>query len=362
MPKERKYIQILRAIREKRFPILITGPSGVGKSHAILSAVRTLHLPYVYVDVSQSQICRSLMGGITHIVLYRLQDLENIRHTGNLIVETAMHGIEEKLVGCTHIRMNRPEFKKVQKIQHCKYKERMEAVDVFRFIGRIFYKKLKMIDIENRDGWIHYYGSTVTVDHYIRTDQNKELDATDNAIKSSRKFVVCDESSDLEFPRIPTMQQFVTDDQISSFDEDKIFSSENINKESPNMEIVNEIFSSEERMEHGANNAIKRLIRLTTSTLCPDEAEDIQSFETRKIETLLYANFPHFLHSDDLLLVYDSLSLTGVSEIFLESWIGALLKSRMKDKKVFFSFKAESPGKAVATSWQYKFNDEFDFT
>jgi len=343
-----KSTDLLKAIQSGHFPIILSGPTGVGKTHALLSATKALGLVYRYVDISQSRINRPLQSScITHTVLYRLQDLENVRYTGNLVVETELHGVREKLPGSTEIRMGRQEFKVKKKIRHAKYEERSENLDVFRFIGRVFYKKLGMSEIERGEGRVYYRANRTAIESRPsnrtaveskssdrtaieskpsnRTVVNRPSDRTVMESKLSDRSAIESKPSNIQANTI-NYRRFIIDESSSiSFEEDHIFTSS-----------VEEISASP-----------------------PDFMSKCISFPANKIEAFLYANFPYFVGLNDLPQVYECLSLTGLSEVFLESYIGAILVSKAPKQKRFFSFRVESPleSKPNIDRWQYKFSE-----
>lgn len=343
--RKSKYIELLKAIEKRAFPIIVMGPNRAGKTHAIINALNYLGLKYKYVELSESKVNKPLgKECIIHVVLYKFQDLNNIKYDKNLIIETTLHGIDGKFNNCTTIKFNQKIFKEKAKLEHKKYKEKYEyQLDIFRFIGRIFYKKLKVQDLESDEHTIYYHCSKVSKDHetanlanIVDTKENFKNEKADEALP--RKFIL-EESESTVFDEPNTS---------ISFEEDYIFDSSDDNTR---------IVDNDDSISVSVTK-LKKLISTDFKYLDCAEEYNI-SFDINIIERFIYENFPYFIKLEDIPAVYDSLSLIGLHKKFFLNLIGSILKSKANEKSKFFSFKLKPQLNAaeptVRGMWQYQF-------
>ncbi|ELA41518.1 uncharacterized protein VICG_01382, partial [Vittaforma corneae ATCC 50505] len=327
---------------------IVIGPNGTGKTHAIISALSYLGLKYKYVELSESKINKPLNKEcIIHTVLYSFQSLDNIKYDKNLIIETTLHGIDGRFNSCTVVKFNQKVFKEKPILRHKKYKEKYEyQLDIFRFVGRIFYRKLKVKDLENDEQTIYYNCLKANKDNAISHIANTVVDPKENCENKelyetvSRKFIL-EESESVMSNGMSISISFEEDDIFDSSDDNKaiVYSNDPIS-----MSVIK----------------LKKLISTDFKQLEYNQECNL-SFDINIIERFIYENFPYFIKLKDVSTVYDCLSLTGLHKRFFLSLIESILKSEPNEKNKFFSFKLKTRLNTADTTsikgmWQYQFN------
>lgn len=120
-------------------------------------------------------------------------------------------------------------------------------------------------------------------------------------------------------------------------------------------------FSSNEEITTEHNKAIKELARILGQLKDKriEGEEYYNSFEIGLVEGYLYENFLHFVQIEDLMCVYECLSLLGAHKGFMLSFIGSIVQSKEPVKYKFrsFNFYNKEEDKPVdRNAWKYKFN------
>lgn len=155
------------AISNRHFPLIVHGPSGTGKTRIIKELLCKHGMKCVEVDLSNTVVRRPLSRDIIVLAtLYETADLKNIQYGANLIIESNLHYLN-KMDGFRTIRLNRTgkqsailnSNKSITKNStgRCLGSvEQQELVDLYQFIGKIFYRKLSIKQLEMSGRMLYY--------------------------------------------------------------------------------------------------------------------------------------------------------------------------------------------------------------
>lgn len=303
-----KLTELINSIKNNSFPIILIGPSASGKTFLIEKALEILQLKYKYVE-STSRISNPLDNRIIHTVLNNTKDIENTRYNRRMIIETSLN-IEKMFPEGTVIKTHK--------------NEKDSGVDLYRFLGRIFYKKMKIGEIEVEGDRIIYsiinYNSKKRVFNK-KQEKNKKIGGY-----NSKNDIDEREDTDRHFNR-----RFLIKEESSSeisFDEDLIFSDE-----SP---IDN---------QQSIDLHVKRLKKFVDETEIPQYSQENSiSYDLPKIEGYIYQNFLDFVDLEDASVILESLSLLDSHRRDSQTYFPVLIKSILnskEQKKEFRSFKSK---------------------
>lgn len=356
-----KYNELVKAIKNNEFPIVVFGPTATGKTYAITNALKMLKIKYKYVELSETTINKPLRKEyVIHTVLNKIQDLDNIKYDKNVIIETSIHGVNERLENSKLIKFSN---KKVCDKKLFKYKKMDENnVDIFRFLGRIFYKKLNIKDLENDNKMIYYNNSNNDIKNDSNLDIKKEnikSDTSNNnrSNNSTNNFKNIKIDSKVDIKKVISGEKNTFSNRIFLLEESE--SSEglkNIKDDSSSFYTLSDDIESEN------NNNISMSVERLKKILNTKEEERTEyniSFDINRIETFMYENLIHFVNFSDLPIVYDNLSLNGINKKFFLCFVQSILKRGTETKKGFYGFKVsekvEKSDKTERNGWQYNF-------
>lgn len=303
-----KLTELINSIKNNSFPIILIGPSASGKTFLIEKALEILQLKYKYVE-STSRISNPLDNRIIHTVLNNTKDIENTRYNRRMIIETSLN-VEKMFPEGTVIKTHK--------------NEKDSGVDLYRFLGRIFYKKMKIGEIEVEGDRIIYsiinYNSKKRVFNK-KQEKNKKIGGYNSKNDNDER-----EDTDRHFNR-----RFLIKEESSSeisFDEDLIFSDE-----SP---IDN---------QQSIDLHVKRLKKFVDETEIPQYSQENSiSYDLPKIEGYIYQNFLDFVDLEDASVILESLSLLDSHRRDSQTYFPVLIKSILnskEQKKEFRSFKSK---------------------
>lgn len=279
-----KYKELVEAIRNRDFPVVVHGPSGSGKTHSILRALKELGLRPRYVDLSRTTVNRSLDPRTVVLVqLYNCRDLERIRYCKSVIIESNLGGLS-KLCGYRLIKFNRVTERMARRhgIQDfdgnlfslgTSIPQRRHEIDIFRLLGKIFYKKICVADLSVVDGFVHY--STGPMD-----------------------FQDCSE----------VWCGFKEDARLLSY--------------------------------HPTGDSVRDLKSVVAPL--PGMSNVLLSVETWKVEQYLFANFLHFSSPGDFVEIYDCLSLMDMDPMGILVFVQCMKEKEQVGSGGFYSFTLET--------------------
>lgn len=394
-----KYKELEKTIRNKDFPIIVYGPSGTGKTYAIKDILSKLNRKFREVDISVDTVKRPIdheMVLLTH--LYAIDDLKRLIYKGNIIIETNIH-YAHKLEGFKVIKFGRSTARtmKNRSPKEGPYacasnieQNDLRSVDLYRFLGKIFYRKLSIrkIELDDRCICMRMFKSPETahdpllhplVGHdknpvfkkeKIKNDKyiigKKGVKNNDDIIRRSinnrnhKKGNRCtiytsDESGDellLELPRRCKRKLLVESETDSS-------SSNQLKKTAQEIDIFSKIvdrscsfsdddiiLSSEDHEPHGARQGCLKTdvnIKSISSSLdrreydngdlCKWDSEVFVSFHKDKILSYLYENAPEFADLPTLIKFTDCISLCILDDLNILSLIQCILENAQKPKR-----------------------------
>lgn len=345
--KPTKFDQLLEAIKSKRFPILLSGPSGTGKSHSIKLILDQLKLKYKFVDISTDTINRSLIRGI--ILITQLNDpknLANIKYFDNLIIETSLMNLKAvELERFHHISFNKITQKRAQKLGikdfngnlfslGLKIKQEDASLNFYNFIGKIFYNKLNIQHLQCKDGYVTY-----GIGIGDRSLDSKKLEHYGMRNMSGRSL----DSKKLEDGN--QKEEMHKLDISPSNDSSDIITARRNKKDIPFSDSFDDFGSNEENLRLSSGSEIDKFIfagGFNESREIPLEPFEIcVSFNKTKVESYLYENFLNFIELEDLTEVYEMLCELDVKDnsLPLDSFICALA-TKCRGKGKFVSFKS----------------------
>ncbi|KAM0680187.1 hypothetical protein GINT2_001571 [Glugoides intestinalis] len=354
------YMRLVDCIKKREFPILVVGPPGSGKTHAIRKALEEVGVAYWYTELSEVKINKPISKDyVIHTVLYRYGDLDNLYYQKGVIIETCMGGVEKRLKECQLIKFTGG------------LKEKQ--IDLFRFIGRIFYKKLKIGDIEVKDQKMYYREKKELQPSKVKEMQpSKVKEMQPSKVKEMQPSKV----KEMQPSKVKEMQPSKVKEQSKEVYKSRgryIIESEDMEEQSIEMleketeressdSMTITSFSSNEEIMTEHSKAIKELKRVFEEKKDerPEGAEYYYSFEMGPVEGYLYENFLHFVQLEDLATVYECLSLIDMDKSFISCFIGSIVQSKIPEKYKFRSFnfyKKEEKDKQIdRKAWQYKLN------
>lgn len=326
--QQAKFKELKEAIVNRNFPIIVYGPSGSGKSFTILKVLESLDIKHKYVELEGKPINKPIQSNlVTLVYLYKQSDIEKIKFRNNLIIETSISWAN-KITGFKAIKFNRITLLQASKYKIKNYQGNLftchhngqsnEEIDFFKFLGRIFYKKISVSEISIENNLILY---SQPIKKQIETHCQSfiEEDSTSSELQQGRRFILDDSESE-----ILTLKQIDHDNCSISFDEDLIFESSDILEiQKPNDFLI--------------NLAISNLKNLITSDDFNFKTPNV-SFNLNTFESFIYNSFVHFVSLKDLPETYDCLSLTDFDKKSFLCFIQRVLESKEQDKRKFFSF------------------------
>lgn len=310
-----KYRELERAVANGEFPIIVYGPSGVGKTHAIQSVLRRHGMQFLYVDISSVRTRRPLRRNtviLSH--LYAVTDLDNLAYRDSVIIESNIHYLN-KLDGYKLIKFSRMTERGVQDVRRSTARPhnnfsgnlfslswdiRQEdyTLELYRFLGRIFHRKISVDEI-----------GVDTNDLYV-----------DVALSGS--------------PVHATEKQI----QTPSYPENaKNRSSEEKGRPSRRSLLVD---SSEDSLRAGSAEEIDNILDglESESQHEPERPAHRVSFSKRKILGYLYENMINFGDLDDLRHFYECISLTDRNDTNILTLIQCILeRGKSRGKSTFRS-------------------------
>lgn len=156
---ESKYQELENAIVLGRFPILLHGPSGSGKTHTVLSILQKHRIPVIRTDLAHGQLRRTLnRKAVLLVTLDHLSDLQYHSSTvQRVIFEVALDYVD--MPEFTIVHFNRVPARRMALAGYPDFngnlfsiffgiKQESEHVNLFRFLGRIFYRKISISNID----------------------------------------------------------------------------------------------------------------------------------------------------------------------------------------------------------------------
>lgn len=332
-----KYNELSKAIKDKDYPIIVSGPTGSGKSTAILRILGHYNIEHKYAELSWQSISKPLNKNLVILThLYNVKDLANIKYNKSLIIESNLANLN-KIEGYKIIRFNRITGKMAEKhgIKEFNgnlfslrfgFRQHNPQIDFYRFLGRIFYKKLKVADLVV-DEFVHY-----RLDLGCSKCKLPEISLPSKKILKLRKNF-CESSSN-------ESEEFCQSD-----DKNKNCAGSEITLEG-SLEFSSEIEQIDLFMKSSESNCADENICNLKNLVKYDESPSnlVLSFEKIKVEKYLAENFLHFVDFDNLIVIYEILSLMDVKApsngMFLITFVQCLLeKGALKSaNKAFLSF------------------------
>lgn len=320
---KKSLLNLITAIKNDSFPIILIGPSPSGKTTLIERALEILQLKHKYVE-STSRINKPLDGRIVHTVLSNMKDIENVKYNRKMIIETSL-SVERHFKEGTIIKTHRNDSE--------------TDVDFYRFLGRIFYNKLKIEEIEIEGDRLIYSifsnnnrntsnnnrstSSRTDSSNNYRTD-NKTSDKTDNKTDNRtdkrRRFLVEDEESSCLNNDTLTgtyINNNNNENSISSFNEDSIFSEELCLEDENQMRNDEQHLRNDEQHSLVISNHIKKLKNFVDEIEIPHKKEKHSiSYDISKLEGYIYANFLDFANLEEASRILDSMSLLDSTKTY----------------------------------------------
>lgn len=333
--QKKKYQELVEAIKRRNFPILVHGPSGSGKTFTITKALLSCDMKYRHVELDGKIIRKPIdKNMVTLIYLYNQKDLENIKFKTNLIIETCIPWAN-KFQDFLPIKFTRQSQKQLSDVGIFHSKNDLFAIqragqdtmeiDLFRFLGRIFYKKLSIsqIFIENRN--ILYYCLVNTLKRIPLKCEYELSSEQQSEVCLSRRFILSDSESSLSNEKINFPLQSNLN-CTASFEDDFIFQSSDSH------------YSLEQANDFSIDMAISRLKKIVKA----DESGvsgSSKSFNLKIFENFVYENFLSFVAVNDLPEVYNCLSLAEFHSNGFICFIQSLLEFSCKQTKSVSTFK-----------------------
>jgi hypothetical protein len=225
-------------------------------------------------------------------------------------------------------------------------------VDFFKFLGRIFYKKLKIYEISIENNFIFYSKAIENKIEDISICSESECIEVevDERTGKRRRFLI-DESS-VSFEKLTSNEQLLKLESFSENDFLSISSSDDYGSVNSSIDFSGSSleFSSvpsidypasftqadvNNRAIHSAISSLKNLIKIDTENISIPNG----SFNLIIFESFFYNNFIFFAPLDDIVNVYECLSLSDLNEKLLICSIQCILQSKINLKpKKYFSF------------------------
>ncbi|KAI5152171.1 hypothetical protein ENBRE01_2623 [Enteropsectra breve] len=168
-----KQTELERAINERRFPVVVYGPSGSGKSHLIRKTLEKMQIVPHYAECASKPLRKPLGRKMPITHLYSAADLHNIKYP-SIIIETLIPHLSktsyELFRNASFIHVRPPTATYIKNIAKknkltlntsayqgnlfslfMPIPQDISPVEFYRFLGKIFYKKLhiKEIAIDN---------------------------------------------------------------------------------------------------------------------------------------------------------------------------------------------------------------------
>lgn len=392
---EKKLKELLDAIKNKDFPIIVCGPSGTGKTFTIQRAMEILHLKSKYVDISRNHINKTMINNMIIITeLHNISDLRNVNYFNNVIIESNLLNLNKlnqtnqiQTVENRYTKLTQHTFKYTQDNMYLKEGEtRFKIINfkeitqkaaqkfgigkfngnlftlehhipqennfltIYHFLGKIFYKKLDFSLVTYHDEYINYefkdpdYKS-ISIGEENRMYNGTRLDA--KTLKSSGRCCSSDETDNdivlYKGQKKIKNKRFIdssSDDceinESCSLDDSFKFSSDTNDQLNELSQNAIHSFSIDNKFENSIKflkNKVKEdVTRFRTSV----------SFSVFKLEKYIYENFLHFIDFQNLFEFYDCISQFDTvrefkGNVILKSII--LYKRSSNDRKSFYSFK-----------------------
>lgn len=371
-----KIAAIENAIKNSKFPILISGPSGSGKTFCILKALENLLIKSIFVDLSQVKVRKCMLKNTVVIAyLYNLSDLKNVLYDKSLIIETTLENTSH-LERFNIIKFDMKSFSskadRKRSKMHMNTKNAIinsiyalnERIGLYRFLGKIFYRKMSIKDIDIENDYIiisqetipksektqsQQYSKILPIDdnfsknesssevEIITSRRNTKLNIYNDYLKtkteydklngnvkksksdSNASFAAIDETS---IPELEFKQTFSLDGSLEDFS----FFSE---------DMLSETFNNDPQDVGSESMGISKIKHLFAEEKCNRIYS--QSFSAKKIESYIFANYPFFA-SNNYTSFYECLSLTDTNNLFYVPLIQCLLASGCQGGYKFHSF------------------------
>jgi len=332
-----KYNELSKAVKDKNYPIIVSGPSGSGKSTAILRILEHYNIEHKYAELSWQSISKPLNKNLVILThLYNVKDLANIKYNKSLIIESNLANLN-KLEGYKIIRFSRITDKMAEKhgIKEFNgnlfslrfgFKQYNPQIDFYRFLGRIFYKKLKVTDLDI-DAFVHY-----RLDLGYSKCKLPEISCPSKKTLKLRKNF-CESSSD-------EPEEFCQSEGKNKNCEESEVTPKSSLEFSSEIEQIDHFMKSSE--SNCADENIYNLKKLVKYDESPSNL--VLSFEKIKVEKYLAENFLHFVDFDNLIVVYEALSLLDLKApsngMLLVTFVQCILeKGALKSaNRAFLSF------------------------
>ncbi|KAI5170452.1 hypothetical protein PAEPH01_1441 [Pancytospora epiphaga] len=335
----KKAKELETAIINGKFPIMIYGPSGSGKTETVKYVLTRLKLKFLYVDLAETVIRKPFIRHavvFTHI--YHVSDLNKVLYKERTIIESNLAYLN-KIEGYTLLKFNTSNkidsFDRLKSIDSyvslsklMKEQQLLHRLELYRFIGRIFYGKLRTGAVVIDDEFIYVElcskddktvvkrvdfecEPAIELCSSVQNTRNQIILNKGDLIKRHRINFVDSSEETVDYP-LESLVQSVSDE--CSFNSDFLFQ----------MSDSNELIV--------LNETIPRIL-IDNIELRMNKEEHIVRFNRNKIRGYLYENMLAFSTIDSLPLLYDYFSLTDLSSDFTIALLGAVSRNGKAPKQ-----------------------------
>ncbi|ORD95903.1 hypothetical protein HERIO_2118 [Hepatospora eriocheir] len=273
MINRNKYRELKRCILNEKYPIILHGPSKTGKTTNIVQILNNNQVSFQFIDLQSIRFLNAPLKKVINVVMLNdLYEFNKIKYDKNLIIESNIEHFEKR-EPYNIIKVNRDKNDE----------DEILKINLFRFLGRIFYNKLNIIDI------IDVSKDEILINN-VKNDDNLNY-----TLQSSDKIKMIEIDVN--------MSRKIYDDfsDESSFQLSSDFDSQEV--------IIKEEFEKE---------YLKTSYKFNTTLW------------------FLYSNIPCFVEMKDLGSITDLLSLTDLNNDYLLPLIGNIM---MKSNKKLYGFK-----------------------
>lgn len=346
----KKYQQLVDYLKRKEFPILIHGHSGTGKTFTLLKALKACNLNYRVVELDgrilRKPIDKSL---ITLVYLYDQKDLEIIKFKENLIIETTIPWANKfegfKALKFTRLISKNSEYSNRLLDEFLHNTENVE-VDLFKFLGRIFYKKLSVTDIYLENKTIVYKIPNHKFENLSLLQDLRYSDSVsekENEKLLRRKFLLDESENDSYLTKTESVSKNEEENSIS-IDEESLFNS-----------LESQI--SECKDGYSIDLAVSCLKKIFKKDENLEKVKYSKSYALNIFEKFIFENFVYFINNTfDLQAVYDCLSMANLNVGCFLCLIQSLLQVESKKIKSFSSFKYSKKENCANKNRNWRYN------
>lgn len=313
---DKKYEELKSVIKKKEFPIIVYGPPNTGKTYSIKKILRDLNIRYHEVDIINKFIKKPFDTSILILTyIFNVNDFDRILYKDNLIIETNLDFCN-KLSGFTAIKFNKNIYKEHNSriINTLKYKvnnyDEVLSINLYHFLGKIFYKKIKLTDISIEYDKIILYENKC---------QNFEINY--NKTFKEKKSLSYQQQNNKKASTISRRNKVIESDEEDLIEDSKSSDS---------------IYSTFNKLNNNAK------MKLYLEKDCVKIKENYKSFTKNKIIAYIYENIHYFLDFTKLTSFYDILSLYSNNDNYLFAIIEYILENSQKPKKLVM-FKSCDP-------------------